>query len=217
MSFTLNFTGLRITDVIIASLSTSKAAYEAAPANALVPITSTEYAALAANLSGGVRAGVAESAWTVSFANPPQASAQGVMRNTGFGSSAVGSLMTAGYAVAMKSLFTTANSTATTNVQFGYGTTTNNAGIALSGLTNTTITSDANRFFYWVVKSPNVLVPSGAFPTMFMQNNISSFSGQAGNTQSFSTTATSALSAPVNNQTGMNGFQILQAPTIQWG
>ena len=57
MSITLNYTGLRISDVIIASLNASKEAYIAAAAGGLVPITNAEYDTLFANLADDTKTG----------------------------------------------------------------------------------------------------------------------------------------------------------------
>lgn len=61
MSFTLNFTGLRITDAKAGALSTSLAAYNAAAANTWVPITQAEYNTLFANVGGATKVGALDS------------------------------------------------------------------------------------------------------------------------------------------------------------
>ena len=227
MPITLNYTGLRITDQIFGLLTTSQAAYNAAAPETFVPITLAEYNTLASAMSltktNATDATLALTGTAISSSNHS-------VRTTAFNSS--GQSMIAGYTVAAKigilngSGVAFANGTSITNLgyQIGYGTTASNAGVALSSLSASpaTVANLGNTsYIHFVVKSPSVVAPAGAFPSVRYPASWHSSATQTnvtGVNVSYLNNATNITQAPAPTWSSgfMMLFQFLQTPTKQW-
>lgn len=227
-NFTLNYTGLRISDAIAGILTTSLSAYNAATAGTFVPITLAEYNALAIGLAGVAKTNATDATLTT---NGVAISASNhSIRNTSFNSSGVA--MIAGYTFAAKigilntSGVAFANGTSITNLgyQIGYGTTASNAGVALSNLSTSPVTV-ANlgntSYIHYVVKGASLVNPAGAFPTVRYPASWHSAMTQTnvtGVNQSYLNGATDVTQAPAPTWSGsfMMLAQFLQTPIKQW-
>lgn len=220
MSITLNYTGTRITDAIAGVLTGADlTAYNAAPTNALVPISRTGYLAIAA-MTGATKAGLTDAALSANIL-PGLTGGNTGWQNTV--ASVTNSLYTSGYVAAFR-IIGDANFTAQAGMQLGYATTAAGTGVAISSASTATATFDTTYSgslgsIYYVVKSPNVLVPAGSLPRAFLallpsgrtyaysSAAISNASNYAG------TSITSAYSPTFNNYIAM---QMIQFANKQW-
>ena len=131
---------------------TSLTNYNAAADNALIPITATEYANLATNLSA-----TKTSAYDATFG---LAISSGVntrpARNVSYGTYPGGQAMINGYVYAVKVKLGTSATSFNTGFTAGYGATTTGDGIALSNNSTISGTLDASGNGYFIIKNPAV-------------------------------------------------------------
>lgn len=220
MPITLNYTGTRITDAIAGVLTGADlTAYNAAPTNALVPISRAGYLAIAA-MSGATKAGLTDAALSANILPGLTGGNTGWQNSVG---SVTNSLYTAGYVVAFR-IIGDSNFAAQAGMQLGYATTAAGTGVAISSASTATATFDTTYSgslgsIYYVVKSPNVLVPAGSLPRVFLSliasGRVYAYSSAAiSNASNYAgTSITSTYPSPFNNYIAM---QMVQLPTKQW-
>jgi hypothetical protein len=215
MSVTLNFTGLRITDVLAGALSGSDlAAYNAAAVDALVPISSTGFAAIAA-MSGTTTAGLTNSAITGAVLVGLTAGNL-VWQNTT--AAATNTAYSAGYAVAFRTRGD-ASRTIAAGTQIGYCTSATGAGGTAFQVTSAAAatTTNASGYAHYVVKRPSVLIPSGSAVRAFLGNmSPSNYSYiNTTNNSNFGGAATITGTTTATFQAYLT-MQVVQLPTKQW-
>ena len=213
MAFTLNYTGLRITDAIRGALSTSASAYDAAAANTMVPITEAEYNNIF-SINGAYKAATSDS--NIANATSGLTSGQAIAQTTSFTSAATGNIITsASYLTAFRIRLSVGSSFAANSV-IGYGTSASSAGVQLASVVTTGASNTSGDVFF-VVKQPNVLAPVGALPRIFRAvggGNIA-FNLSGGNCN-YNTAATSFATLPNQSIAGTPSFQYIMNTNKQW-
>lgn len=213
MAFTLNYTGLRITDTISAALTVSKTAYNSASINTLVPITEAEYNSIFA-ISGAYKAATSDS--NIAGATGGLSSTPTIAQTTSFTSASTGNIITsASYLTAFR-VRVTAGSSFAVNSVIGYGTTATSAGTSLATVATTGV-SDVNGNVYFVVKQPSILAPTGSLPRIFRATGGGNLSfNSAGGQTSYNSAATSFASFPNQSLAGTPSFQFIMNTIKQW-
>lgn len=213
MAFTLNYTGLRITDAISGALTVSKTAYNSASINTLVPITEAEYNNIFA-ISGAYKAATSDS--NIVNATSGLSSTPTIAQTTSFTSASTGNIITsASYLTAFRVRLTVGSSFAANSV-IGYGTSSNSAGTSLATVASTGV-SNASGDVYFAVKQPNILAPIGALPRIYRAVGGGNLAyNLAGGQTHYNTSATSFATIPNQALAGTPSFQFIMNTTKQW-
>lgn len=217
MSFSLNYTGTRITDALRGALTTSASAYDAASANTLVPITEAEYNAIAL-ISTTYKASLTDA--QLATATTGLATANYMIQNSSFTNSSNGNILTSGgYVTAFK--FRNDITAVPAGVAVGYGLTATGTGVSLGTSVATSAVTTTGGYAYYVNKAPNILAPANSLPRFFVPNGIQSarylwFTASGGTYNIFGNPTTGVTQAPNGSGSYLAAFQFLVTTTKQW-
>jgi len=145
-----------VTDQIQAALTTSQAAYIAAPANSWIAVTATEYAAVLAGVTGAASYGTSSAVFNTNYAGFPTTNTMSLNPTATV-------VPASSYPIAMSFKAATAT-TSTGQLKFGatVQNTFNNYGGALPSFTTTTFGIN-----YFVIKAPTTTLASNGYIALY--------------------------------------------------